>query len=108
MAPITSAGTAHAWKERNLPGPLVAQRNISVTTITALHDDHCFPNTAPSERSAVHPKLGAAAMGGPIFFREVRCSNSKAVGGTQPTALPCPPYVLCLGQHRAGVERAVK
>jgi hypothetical protein len=55
-----------------LPGPLVAQRNISVTTVTALHDDHCFPLTAPSERSAVHPKLGAAAMGGPIFFRENR------------------------------------
>src|SRR5215472_18172509 len=45
-------------------------RLIAVRTITALHDDHCFPITAPSERSAVFPRTWGRCDGRPYFFRE--------------------------------------
>jgi hypothetical protein len=48
----------------------------------------------PSHRRAnfdVHPPHGKQDFPGPL----AATADSKAVGDTQPTALPCPPYVPC-------------
>src|SRR5262249_55298226 len=85
LARVIEAAISLHGSRWQLPSP-----NISVTVITAISHDHCFPTTAPSDgRRCTH--LLRAAEWRPPFF--VKCAFLKQQSRRRPT--PDGFYVPC-------------